>query len=155
MQPFPEMTVLENVMVGSLFGKPKVSRQQAETLAHQALAKTGLEALKNKAAEDLTLMQEKRLEIARALATDPRVLLLDETMAGLRPSEAKLAIELIKEIRQTGVSIIFIEHVMPVVRDLADRIVVMDFGQKLTEGSYDEVTRDPQVIEAYLGKEEL
>src|SRR5690606_22510524 len=94
---------------------------------------------------------EKRLEIARALATRPRILLLDEVMAGLRPAEAREAVELVRRIRDQGVTIIFIEHVMHVVRDLADRVIVLDYGRKIAEGSYQEVTADPQVIEAYLG----
>ena len=102
----------------------------------------------------MTLLQEKRLEIARALATQPDVLLLDEVMAGLRPAEAKEAVGLIRSVRDAGVTVVFIEHVMPVVRDLADRVVVMDYGQKIAEGTYREVTRHPQVISAYLGEED-
>jgi branched-chain amino acid transport system permease protein len=152
-QPFPEMTVAENVLVGALFGKPGVSESEGQKLANRALARTGLLKLRDQPAEDLTLLQEKRLEIARALATQPQVLLLDEVMAGLRPLEAKEAVALVQEVRDAGVSIIFIEHVMPVVRDLADRVIVMDYGKKIAEGSYAEVTANPQVIEAYLGTE--
>lgn len=153
-QPFPEMTVEENVMVGALFGRAGVSRKEGERRAEAALERTGLTRWRATPAEDLTLMQEKRLEIARALATSPEVLLLDEVMAGLRPAEAKQAVELIKDVRKQGVTIVFIEHVMPVVRDLADRVLVMHYGKKITQGTYQEVTSDPQVIEAYLGKEE-
>lgn len=153
-QPFPEMTVAENVLVGALFGKPGVSDAEARAHSHSALERTGLLRFRDTPAEDLTLLQEKRLEIARALATQPDVLLLDEVMAGLRPNEAKQAVELVKNVRNSGITIVFIEHVMPVVRDLADRVIVMDHGQKLAEGSYREVTGNSQVIEAYLGPED-
>ena len=137
-QPFPEMTVRENVLVGAMFGKAGIGRAEAERRADDD-------------AEELTLMEEKRLEIARALATRPTVLLLDEVMAGLRPVEAREAVELVKRLRDEGLTIAFIEHVMPVVRDLADRVLVMNYGRVLTTGSYAEVTQDPRVVEAYLG----
>ena len=150
-QPFPEMTVRENVLVGALFGKPGIGRAEAERRADEALANVGLDGRADDDAEDLTLMEEKRLEIARALATQPTVLLLDEVMAGLRPAEAREAVALVKRLRDAGLTIVFIEHVMPVVRDLADRVLVMNYGKELTTGSYAEVTQDPRVIEAYLG----
>ena len=153
-QPFPEMTVRENVLVGAMFGKPGVGRGEAERRADDALALVGLEGRAEDDAEDLTLMEEKRLEIARALATQPTVLLLDEVMAGLRPAEARDAVALVRRLRDEGVTIVFIEHVMPVVRDLADRVLVMDYGKVLTEGRYAEVTQDPRVIEAYLGRDD-
>ena len=152
-QPFPEMSVFENILVGALFGKAGVSAREGERLAEEALTLSGLSPLRDTPAEALTLMQEKRLEIARALATQPTVLLLDEVMAGLRAGEAREAVELIKQVRGRGVTVVFIEHVMSVVRDLADRVVVMNYGEKLAEGSYHDVTQNPQVIEAYLGDE--
>jgi len=153
-QPFPEMTVEENVLVGAQFGSGPVASAEARRRADAALERTGLEAMRDHPVEDLNLLQEKRLEIARALATQPSVLLLDEVMAGLRPAEARLAVELVKSVRAEGITVVFIEHVMPVVRDLADRVLVMDHGAELARGSYAEVTADPRVIEAYLGTED-
>lgn len=153
-QPFFEMTVEENVMVGALFGTPGVSAARGREVSEWALEQCGLTGIRHKLAEDLTLMEDKRLEIARAIATQPEVLLLDEVMAGLRPAEAKDAVALVQRLRESGLTIIFIEHVMPVVRDLADRVLVIDYGKKLAEGSYREVTQNPQVIEAYLGSDE-
>ncbi len=153
-QPFPEMTVRQNVLVGALFGTPGLGRLEGERRTDAALERAGLSAVAHHSAEDLTLMQEKRLEIARALATAPRVLMLDEVMAGLRPAEAREAVRLVRDVRDGGVTVVFIEHVMPVVRDLADRVLVMDHGRFLAEGAYAEVTADPLVIEAYLGRDD-
>ncbi|HZJ10278.1 MAG TPA: ABC transporter ATP-binding protein [Trueperaceae bacterium] len=153
-QPFPEMTVAQNVLVGAQFGERGVSGAEAGRRAAEALERTAMGALKDTPVEDLNLLQEKRLEIARALATAPQVLLLDEVMAGLRPAEAKQAVELVRSVRDDGVTVVFIEHVMPVVRDLADRVLVMDYGRELATGSYAEVTADPKVVEAYLGESE-
>jgi len=152
-RPFPEMTVLENVTVGALFGKPGTGLAEARERAFALLELTGLAKHADKAAHDLTLLQDKRLEVARALATRPKVLLLDEVMAGLRPGEAQEAVELVRRVRADGVTILFIEHIMPVVRDLADRVVVMDTGRVLAQGTYADVVRDPRVVEAYLGTE--
>ncbi|WP_022802785.1 ABC transporter ATP-binding protein [Deinococcus ficus] len=152
-RPFPEMTVHENVTVGALFGTPGTTLPAARELAYDLLDRTGLAAHADKAAHELTLLQDKRLEVARALATRPQVLLLDEVMAGLRPAEAQEAVALVRSVRDSGVSVLFIEHIMPVVRDLADRVVVMDQGQVIAEGTYREVTSNPQVVSAYLGTE--
>lgn len=153
-QPFPEMTVEENVRVGALFGTPGTDEGTARAVTEDALKTTGLWHLRHTPAEDLTLMQEKRLEIARALGTQPRVILLDEVMAGLRPREAAEAIELVKRVRAGGVTVVFIEHIMPVVKDLADRVIVMDYGRVLAEGLYGDVMGLPAVIEAYLGPDD-
>ncbi|MFC4456651.1 ABC transporter ATP-binding protein [Deinococcus sonorensis] len=150
-RPFPEMTVHENVTVGALFGTPGTRLHDARAQAWTLLERTGLIAHAEKAAHDLTLLQDKRLEVARALATRPRLLLLDEVMAGLRPTEAQEAVALVRSVRDSGVSVLFIEHIMPVVRDLADRVIVMDQGQVLAEGPYHDVTQDPRVVSAYLG----
>ena len=154
-QPFPEMTVEDNVMVGALFGGRSVASDEARRRADAAIERSGLEQFRHAPAEDLNLLQEKRLEIARALATAPRLLLLDEVMAGLRPAEARVAVDLVKSVREDGVTVIFIEHVMPVVRDLADRVLVMDYGRELARGTYAEVTSNAKVIEAYLGESEV
>ncbi|WP_114312530.1 ABC transporter ATP-binding protein [Thermus caldifontis] len=151
-QPLPELTVRENLMVGARFGKPRVRQREAEAWVEEVLRLTGLGPRAEALAGDLTLLEDKRLELARALATRPKVLLLDEVMAGLRPKEAEEAVALVKRIRETGVSILFIEHVMPVVRTLADRVVVLDYGEVIAEGTYQEVAQDPRVQEAYLGR---
>jgi branched-chain amino acid transport system ATP-binding protein len=152
-RPFGEMTVHENVTVGALFGKPGMTLPRARELAQSLLESTGLAAHAERPAHELTLLQDKRLEVARALATQPQVLLLDEVMAGLRPAEAQEAVALIRSVQASGVSVLFIEHIMPVVRDLADRVVVMDQGQVMAEGTYREVTANPHVVAAYLGTE--
>jgi branched-chain amino acid transport system ATP-binding protein len=153
-QPFPEMTVRDNLMVGALFGSRQRSLAEARRRTDEVLALTGLAGRAAMPARDLTLAWEKRVEMARAIATSPRVLLLDEVMAGLLPQEADEMLAVVRSVRETGVAVLFIEHVMRVVRDLADRVIVMDFGEKIAEGSYREVTGHPRVIEAYLGSEE-
>ncbi len=152
-RPFPEMTVFENVTVGALFGTPGTTLAAARERAWALLAQTGLAPQAHRPAHELTLLQDKRLEVARALATRPQVLLLDEVMAGLRPTESQEAVALVQDVRAGGVSVLFIEHIMPVVRDLADRVVVMDAGQVIAQGRYQEVVADPRVVSAYLGTE--
>jgi branched-chain amino acid transport system ATP-binding protein len=151
-QPFPEMTVWENLLVGALYGKPNTSLKVAEGVVKEIIERTGLAPKAQTLAGELTLLEDKRLELARALCTRPRLLLLDEVMAGLRPSEALEAVELVRRIRESGVTVLFIEHLMPVVRALADRVVVMDYGQVIAQGRYDEVAANPRVREAYLGR---
>ncbi|GAA6734624.1 ABC transporter ATP-binding protein [Thermus oshimai] len=150
--PFPELTVRENLLVGALFGKPGTSRKEAEAWVEEVLELTGLWPKREAPASELTLLEDKRLELARALATRPRLLLLDEVMAGLRPKEVGEAVELLKRVRAQGVGILFIEHLMPAVRALADRVVVLDHGEKIAEGPYEAVAQDPRVREAYLGR---
>lgn len=151
-QPFHEMTVRENLMVGALFGKPGTSLKAARQVVEQVIELTGLTGKADTEAGELTLLEDKRLELARALCTQPRLLLLDEVMAGLRPAEAMEAVELVKRTRDSGVTVLFIEHLMPVVRALADRVVVMDYGQVIAEGRYEEVAANARVREAYLGR---
>ncbi|MER3462395.1 MAG: ABC transporter ATP-binding protein [Armatimonadota bacterium] len=151
-QPFPEMNVRENLMVGALYGKPGTSFGRANEVVDRALELTGLRPKAEHPAGELSLLEDKRLELARALATQPKLLLLDEVMAGLRPAEAQEAVVLVRIIRESGVSVLFIEHLMPVVRALADRVVVMDYGQVIAQGSYAEVAGNTKVREAYLGR---
>ena len=153
-RPFLEMTVRDNVMVGALFGGRQRPLAEARARTEEVLALTGLTGRADVLARDLNLLEDKRLEMARAIATSPRVLLLDEVMAGLLPHEADQALTLVRAVRDAGVAVLFIEHVMRVVRDLADRVIVMDFGEKIAEGRYEEVTANPKVVEAYLGVED-
>ena len=141
-------------MVGALFGGRQRPLAEASARTEEVLALTGLTGRADVLARDLNLLEDKRLEMARAIATSPRVLLLDEVMAGLLPHEADQALTLVRAVRDAGVAVLFIEHVMRVVRDLADRVIVMDFGEKIAEGRYEEVTANPKVVEAYLGVED-
>jgi len=153
-QPFLDLDVLDNVTVGALFGSDR-HRDLAAARAEAArlCAFVGLGEHLTRPVASLTLADRKRLELARALATRPALLLLDEVMEGLTPAEEREAITLLGRIRAEGVTLLLIEHVMSTVRDLSDRVVVMDYGKKLAEGTYAEISRDPKVIQAYLGTE--
>lgn len=149
---FGNMTVLENILLGGLFGPSTASpRSHTKKACLELLEFVGLSEMIENLAKDLTIINQKRLEVARALATKPELLLLDEFMAGLNPTEVALAIELIKKIRNLGVTIIMIEHVMKVIMDISDRIMVLHHGEKIAEGIPEEITANKMVIDVYLG----
>jgi branched-chain amino acid transport system ATP-binding protein len=152
-RPFPNLTVAENVAVAAIQGARRGGGPPRER-AGEVLAFAGLAELAGDAPGTLTLAGRKRLELARALATAPRVLLLDEVIAGVNPTETATLAALIRRIRdEQGISIVLIEHVMPAVMSLSDRVCVLDHGRQIAQGTPQEVVRAPQVIEAYLGRE--
>ena len=149
-KPFAGMKVVENVMVGAFLQEPKVAA--AEKSARDTLAFVGLSDYAGQPANVLTTAGRKKLELARALATKPKLLLLDEVMAGLTPTESLSIVELIKNIRESGVTLLIIEHVMKAIMALSDRILVLHHGELIAGGTPEEITQDEAVIEAYLGK---
>ena len=152
-RPFPHLTVLENATIGRVYGRNSVRiKSRAESEALEILAKVGLADRASEKAKSLTLVDRKRLELARALATKPRLLLLDELLAGLNPSEVLASMELIQSIRDTGITIIMVEHLVKAVFGIADRVVVLNAGDLIAEGTPNVVARDQKVIDAYLGK---
>lgn len=150
-KPFLEMNVLDNVIVGA-YNRCR-SLSEAEKKALEIIEFVGLGEKREALAHELTLPHRKRLELARALATEPKLLLLDEVMAGINPTETDTLIGLIREIHRQGVTILLIEHVMRGVLALAQRVAVLNFGEMIAQGPPEEVMRNPQVIEAYLGEE--
>ncbi len=151
---FSGLPVIENIRIGSLFGSAgrispaDIDRKVSELMEFMALSDVAYTPVK-----DLTLAHQKRLEVARALATQPSLLMLDELMAGLNPTELNEAMELVKKIRDSGITIIMIEHVMKAIMNICDRIIVLNYGKKLAEGTPQEIANSKTVIEVYLGEE--
>ncbi|MDM0105144.1 ABC transporter ATP-binding protein [Variovorax sp. J22R24] len=151
-QPFGNMSVFENLVTAACFGAQE-REQEAWQTAHEVLVQTGLMPHANKPAGGLTLLDRKRLELARALATRPKLLLLDEIAGGLTEPEARQLVEELQEIKARGVTMIWIEHVVHALLSLADRLFVINFGQKLAEGEPRAVMNDPEVRRVYMGME--
>ncbi|MBN8962282.1 MAG: ABC transporter ATP-binding protein [Rhizobiales bacterium] len=152
-RPFPALTVEDNVIIGALMQTKTV--RDAETIARDTLARLDLFDKRTQIASSLTLPDRKRLEVARALATGPKLLLLDEVMAGLRPTETDRIVATLRDLNRDGLTILLIEHVMRAVTALASRILVLHHGAAIAEGNPEQVLRDPAVVESYLGAESL
>jgi branched-chain amino acid transport system ATP-binding protein len=150
-RPFPSRTVLDNVAVGA-FARTS-NRHEALAIAEKIVHQLGLGRRMEVLAKNLTIVDRKRLELAKALATQPRLMLLDEILAGLTPSEVDEAIGMIRNIRDSGVTIVMIEHVMRAVMALCERVLVINYGQRIADGTPAEVIKHPEVISAYLGEE--
>jgi branched-chain amino acid transport system ATP-binding protein len=154
-RPLNDMSVRENVMVGACFGRENRALNDASAIAQEVLEFVGLYDRADQLAGSLNVAQKKRLELARSLASRPFLMLLDEVLAGLNPSEITTMVETVQKIRQQGVTIIMIEHVMHAVMNVSDRIIVLDYGQQIAEGTPEEIANNERVIEAYLGDPKL
>jgi branched-chain amino acid transport system ATP-binding protein len=153
-RPFKGLSVLENVTVGALHRRPRVAEARAAALG--ILNRLGLADRRDQLAESLTLPDRKKLEVARALATEPKLLLLDEVMAGLRPTEVDVMVGFLRELNAgTGLTVLLIEHVMRAVMALAAEVVVVSYGEKIAQGTPAEITRNQAVLDVYLGEEEV
>jgi branched-chain amino acid transport system ATP-binding protein len=154
-QPLIGLTVLDNCTVGACFGRENLPLSKAREVAREVALSVGLGDRLDMLAGSLTTAGKKRLELARALAARPRLLLLDEVLAGLNPAETEHMIDTVRRIRDSGIAILMIEHIMRAIMSLSDRIVVIDLGRKLAEGSPQQVANNPDVIKAYLGDAKL
>lgn len=150
----PRMTVLENVMAGTVFGHRRRWGRDAKDFSHEMLERVGIDAISDAPISALTYIDQKRVELARVLAGEPELLLLDEWLAGLNPTELETGIDLIHALRDEGRTVVLVEHVMDAIRSLCDRCVVMSSGKKIAEGTPDEVLSDREVIRAYLGDDD-
>jgi branched-chain amino acid transport system ATP-binding protein len=151
-RPFPNLTALENVLVGRLFGGPGDRRsEEANAIGMTVLEEIGLDGKANRKAGSFTILERKWLEVGRALAARPKLILLDEFMAGISQREIPHAVDLVKSINASGVTVILVEHIVKAITDACDRVIVLDAGRKLAEGTVSQIVNDPGVIEAYLG----
>jgi branched-chain amino acid transport system ATP-binding protein len=154
-QPLNELSVRENIMVGACFGHENQHLGNAARIADEVLEFVGLAGRADQLAGSLNVAQKKRMEMARSLAARPYLLLLDEVLAGLNASEIDNMVQIVLKIREQGITIIMIEHVMKAVMNVSDRIIVLDYGQQIAEGSPEEIANNEKVIEAYLGDPKL
>ena len=150
-QPFSQMTLLENVLIGAMYGRG-FSQTRGREKAREILQFVGLREKMNLTPNEITTEDRRRLELARALATEPEVILLDEIMAGLTPAEMAEALNLLRQINRKGVTIFMVEHIMKAVMSICNRIIVLNYGEKIAEGSPQEVAENAEVIKAYLGE---
>jgi len=150
-RPLHDLSVRENVMVGACYGRENHSLKEARRVADEALTQVGLIERAGQPAGSLNVAQKKRLEMARALAAEPYLILLDEVLAGLNPAEIAAMMSTVRAIRDQGITILMIEHVMQAIMAISDRILVLDYGLLIAAGAPEEVANNPQVIEAYLG----
>jgi len=150
---FPDMSVRDNVRMGALFGQSGMTQTEADKLTDETMAFVGLDRYTHMAVPDMPLAMQKQIEVARALATVPSVIMLDELMAGLNPAEVDEAMALVRRVRDNGVTVLMIEHVMKAIMSICDRIMVLHHGDLIAEGTPDKIANDPQVIEIYLGGE--